>query len=118
DVAAFGIASFAQPFSERSKQVCELGGRGTVEISDHWHRALLRARRERPRGRAADSQDELAASHSITRSASASSCGGISRPSAFAALRLITSSNFVGCSIGKFAGLAPFNILSTKIAAF
>src|SRR5262249_50737094 len=81
--------------------------------------ALLRARRARPRRRAADErQDELAPPHSITLSTSASSCGGISRPSAFAVLRLITSSNFVGCSTGKSAGLAPFNILSTKIAAF
>jgi hypothetical protein len=55
---------------------------------------------------------------SITLSASAISFGGISSPSTFAVLRLITSSNFVGCSIGKSAGLAPFNILSTKIAAF
>ena len=55
---------------------------------------------------------------SITLSASAISFGGISSPSAFAVLRLITSWNFVGCSIGKSPGLAPFNILSTKIAAF
>jgi hypothetical protein len=28
-------------------------------------------------------------------------------------LRLITNWNLVGCSIGKSAGLAPFNILLT-----
>ena len=39
------------------------------------------------------------------------------RPSAFAAFRLTTSSNFVGCSTGRSAGLAPFRILSTKTAA-
>ena len=30
-----------------------------------------------------------------------------------AVLKLITNSNFVGCSTGSSAGLAPFNILST-----
>jgi hypothetical protein len=36
---------------------------------------LLRARRERPCGRAAEQRDELAALHSITSSARASSIG-------------------------------------------
>src|SRR5215510_13407832 len=84
--------------------------------------ALLRARRARPkerrRGRrAAESQDELAAPHSITSSARASNMGGTSRPSAFAVLRLMISSNLVGCSTGRSAGTAPFKILSTKTAA-
>src|SRR5207245_11130642 len=38
-------------------------------------------------------------------------------PSALAVLRLITNSNLVGCSIGRSAGLAPFRILSTWVAA-
>jgi hypothetical protein len=38
-------------------------------------------------------------------------------PIAFALLRLITSSNVVGCSMGKLAGCAPFKILSTSEAA-
>jgi hypothetical protein len=38
-------------------------------------------------------------------------CGIVSR-SAFAVLRLMRSSNLVGCSTGRSAGLAPFNILS------
>src|SRR5207247_107552 len=53
----------------------------------------------------------------ITRSALASTFGGIVRPICFAAFRLITNSNFVGASIGKSAGLVPFRILSTKVAA-
>jgi len=32
-------------------------------------------------------------------------------PSAFAVLELVTSSNFVGCSIGRSPGLAPLRIL-------
>ena len=39
--------------------------------------------------------------------------GGISRPSAFAVLRLITSSKRVGCCTGRSAGLVPLMILST-----
>jgi len=54
--------------------------------------------------------------YSITWSARCSSDWEIVRPSAFAVLRLITSSNLVGCSIGRSPGLAPFRILSTKVA--
>jgi len=35
----------------------------TADKSDHRHRRLLRARRERPRGRAAEERDELAPFH-------------------------------------------------------
>src|SRR5262245_1273439 len=45
------------------------------------------------------------ADHSITWSARASSVGGIVSPRALAVLRLITSSNLVGCATGKVAGL-------------
>src|SRR5262249_20775161 len=43
------------------------GGRTGAENADHRHRRLLRARRERPRGRAAEQRDELAAFHLITK---------------------------------------------------
>ena len=42
---------------------------------------------------------------------------GMVRPSALAVLRLMASSNFVGCSTGRSAGWAPFRILSTYVAA-
>src|SRR5688572_32825356 len=51
--------------------------------------------------------------HRITLSALANTCGGIVRPICLAVLRLMTSSNFVGCSTGRSAGLAPLRILST-----
>ena len=54
--------------------------------------------------------------YSITSSARPSSIGGTSRPIAFAALRLITSSNLVGCSTANSPGLAPLRILSTYTA--
>src|SRR5262249_26271958 len=80
--------------------------------------ALLRPRRERPRcRRAAEQRDEGAPfhlrGHSITSSAMAESPGGISRPSALAALRLITNSNLVDCSTGRSLALAPFKIRPT-----
>ena len=60
-------------------------------------RRLLRARPERPRGRrAAEQRDELASPHSMTSSAATSRPGGTVRPSAFAVLRLMTSSYLVG----------------------
>jgi hypothetical protein len=52
----------------------------------------------------------------ITSSARRSSDGGIVIPRAWAVLRLMISSNVVGCSTGKSAGLAPFRILSTYVA--
>ena len=52
-------------------------------------------------------------SHSITSSARASSVGGTSRPSALAVLRLMTSSNLVGCTTGRSVGFAPLRIRPT-----
>ena len=49
--------------------------------------------------------------HSITSSARASNIGAISRPSDFAALRLILSEILVGCETGRSAGFAPRKIL-------
>src|SRR5215469_13034682 len=66
---------------------------------------LLCARPERPRGCRADEQrDELAPFHSMTSLARVSKLGGISRPRAFAVVRLMTRSNLVGCSTGRSAG--------------
>src|SRR4029077_414172 len=72
--------------------------------------SLLRAPRQRPcRRRAADERDELAALHSITSSARASTLSEILTPSASAVLRLITSSDLVSCSTGRSAGSAPLS---------
>ena len=74
---------------------------------------LLRARRERPRCRASEQRDELAPFHSITSSVRNRSDSGIVTPSALAVVRLMTRSNFVGCSTGMSDGLVPRKILST-----
>src|SRR5262249_14529054 len=76
--------------------------------------ALLRPRRERPRGcRAAEQRDERASPHSITSSARASNVAGTVRPNAFAVLRLMTSSYLVGACTGRSAGFSPLRMRST-----
>src|SRR5919199_7015333 len=52
----------------------------------------------------------------ITSSARTRSDEGNVIPRALAVLRLSTSSNFVGCSTGRSAGLAPLRSLSTYVA--
>ena len=51
--------------------------------------------------------------YSITSSARASKDGGRVRPSAFAVLRLITSSYLVGACTGRSAGFSPLRMRST-----
>src|SRR5262249_10143854 len=87
-------------------------GRTAAEQSDHRHRPLLRARRQRP-GRccAAEKADELAALHSNSSSARPDSGSGTVRPSALAVCKLMYSSTFVASWTGRSAGLAP---LSTR----
>ncbi len=51
--------------------------------------------------------------YSITSLASTNSRGGTVRPSVVAVLRLMTSSNLVGCCTGRSVGLAPLGIVPT-----
>ena len=53
---------------------------------------------------------DIASVHSITSLARASMDGGTARPRALAVLRLMTSSNFVGCCAGRSAGFAPLRM--------
>src|SRR5262249_53363019 len=95
-VFTLGEATLLQPATKRFEPVYGILRRARAQEADHRQRRLLRARRERPRdGRATEHRDELAALHSITSSARASSIGGTSRPSALAVLRLISNSSFV-----------------------
>src|SRR5262249_40633923 len=112
-VAALDVAGFAEPSTERSHPVRGGASRRGIDEANHRHR-LLRARRERPRRRrAAEQRDELAALHSITSSARASSGDGMVRPSAFAVIKFTIRSNLVGCSTRMLLGFAPRRILST-----
>jgi hypothetical protein len=53
------------------------------------------------------------ADHSITSSARASTAGGITRPNAFAVLRLISSSFLVGACTASSEGFSPLRMRST-----
>src|SRR5947209_11547730 len=79
--------------------------------SDPRYLRLLGDAAARPKGqREAERAKEIASPHSMTSSARASSDGGTVSPSALAVLRLITSSNLVGCCTGKSAGLSPLRM--------
>ena len=63
-VLSLDKAFFLQALAERDDKVLERRGWCAAEKADHRHRALLRARRKRPRGcRAAEQRDELAPFH-------------------------------------------------------
>src|SRR5262249_4341963 len=91
-IATVYPAQFTQLIHKR----CELrlGFRITHQRADPPHPLGLRARRERPRCRAAEQRDEVATDHSITSSARPSSGSGTVRPSALAVFILMTSSTF------------------------
>src|SRR5262245_50822757 len=114
DVLSIDVAGLFQARTKCSQKVGVCLNGSAADVSDRPDGLLgLCARRHRQGRRAADKRDELATPHhSITSSARASSDGGTSMPRALAVLRLITSSNFVACSTGKSAGLAPLRILA------
>ena len=100
---------------EHRKQIAALVGLAPYDFQEIRSPASPAAARS-PRAatrRAAEQRDELAPSHSITSSASASSYRGLSRPSAFAVLKLITSSYLVGACTGKSAGFSPNEMSQT-----
>src|SRR6516164_10734400 len=111
-VAAIDPAQFLEPVqkSGETRKRFRIVRSDRHQHPDAAHPALLRPRRERPRRRAAEKRNERATVHSITSSASASNLSGIWRPSALAVLRLITSSNLVGCRTGRSAGFAPLRM--------
>ena len=111
-LAAMRAASWmaSEPFLESGDLRAERSARSGTKKSDHRHRRLLRPRRKRPRRRRAEERDELAPPHSITSSARASRIGGTSMPSAFAVLRLMTSSYLVGACTGRSAGFSPLRM--------
>jgi hypothetical protein len=113
DVLALDVTCVLQPLPEPAQTIRVQIRRCVAEEPNHRHRRLLRPRRERPHGRAAEQRDELAAFHSITSSARASTDEGISMPSAFAVLRLMTNSYLVGACTGRSAGFSPFRMRST-----
>jgi hypothetical protein len=96
-----------------SKTKYQCDGFYPIEAADLMHAAQLFAvqiarRKYGPQGRR-----RHCLAYSITLSARARMLSGIVTPSNLVVLRFIASSNFVGCSTGRSAGLAPLSILST-----
>src|SRR5205823_7811653 len=94
-----------QAGSQRFYARCRSTGRPEAQVANarhlHW---LLGACGDWRSEDAADEPNEFPPPHSITSSARASSDGGTVSPSAFAVLRLITSSSLVGNSNGISLG--------------
>src|SRR5262249_54493084 len=115
NVVPFDPAELSQPL----RQCRDAGSSLLVRIHSHEHpdapdtAPFLRARRERPCRRAANQRDELAAIHSITSSAGSSAVVGMSRRSALAVLRLMTSSNLTGAWTGSSLAFSPLRTRST-----
>ena len=110
NVLAFDVSGLLEALAKSAQILREGYGRCGVQKSDHRHRRLLRARRERPCSRAAEQRDELAPLHSITSSAATSSLSGTVRPSIRAVWWLMTNSNLVDCTTGRSAGFAPLRM--------
>src|SRR5262249_44751101 len=108
NIPAEDKALLLQSVQKPGPQRCVGLRRAVAQISDDRQARLRRGPQRRKRGRSAHQREELAAVHySITSSARARIDGGTVRPSALAVFKLITSSNRVGCSTGRSAGLAP-----------
>src|SRR5215510_2227736 len=106
------MTKLPQPLSER---LDEMTGARWTAWSDQTDlcdlRRLLRGRERSSKNIPTHHTEERAPVHHwMISSARTRTDGGIVRPSALAVLALITSSNLVGCSTGRSAGLAPLRI--------
>src|SRR5262249_38503003 len=112
DVEIISVALITQSLTHcGNPQVRGLDQAGMQETNPGNPSAPLGQCRKWPRnGRPAQTGNELPTPHSITSSARASSVGGMVSPRASAVLRLMTSSNFVGCITGRSAGWAPLRM--------
>src|SRR5262249_7534351 len=113
DILACKVADVLQSPTDRGHNGRFGLRRAATQISDHRQSRLLRPRSARPRRRAAEQRDELAALHSITSSARARTVGGTVRPSALAVLRLRIVSYLVGACTGRSPGFSPLRTRST-----
>jgi len=115
DILSLDPPQVTQAAHECVRPVLGRRSRRNSEIAAPVYRArrlpLGHERRGEDAGQGPD--ERSAADHWIRWSARPSTECGILSPSAFAVLRLIANSNFVGCSIGISAGLAPLRMRAT-----
>src|SRR5207302_895825 len=102
DGASLAIAEFTQSLPEGIEEGAARIGGGPIDEPDtgdcHWRLCMGG---ERYQEKAKDQGEERHQGlHRSTSLAWKRSVGGIVRPSACAVFRLITSSNFIGCSTG------------------
>jgi hypothetical protein len=94
---------------------CALLSRRSVDLLQRWQSTLTgRCAKHHP-GIQHDCLDAFGY-YRVISSARNGNDWGIVMPSALAVLRMITSSNFEGCSTARSTGLAPFSTLSTNWA--
>src|SRR5262249_222951 len=103
DVVTFEVAEVAQPLAESIPHQRIIGGGEAGKRGGVWGGGCGRA----TEGRATKHGKKVPPPHSMTSSARASSEDGTVRPSVLAVLRLISSSNLVGCSTGRSPGFVP-----------
>ena len=102
-----GFPDELQPFARHARQVQEQTGNVCVGPREVGDEAAGRV------GRPGQEQEKNLSAYSITRSARTRKDCGNTNPIALAVFRFRTSSNLVGCSIGRSPGFAPLRILST-----
>src|SRR5262249_21386423 len=108
DVLTLGVAELVEALAESGQEIFFKGRRRVAEVSKTRDARLLRLGHER-RGEDTPTtygDERSAVHHRMISSARTRRDRGMVRPRAFAVFRLITSSNFVGCSTGSSAGLA------------
>src|SRR6516165_1099060 len=113
-VAALDIAQLAQAILERDVLGHQAWRSGDDADMGNASRRLVGVRRRDGRADEADQKrcdKERSSGHSMTSSARARIDGGTVRPSAFAVLRLTTSSKVAACWTGRSAGFSPLSIL-------
>src|SRR5262249_12858140 len=100
DILLRGVASFPEPIMKGRQQVRCTSGRSSREEPNHWHRELLRPRRQRPRRRGtAQQRDELAPSHVCSLSPKVTPYHIV----VWNAALCITANSAANVSVGSFA---------------
>ena len=115
EVAALDVTEITQSLTEGLGQVGvnALAGRQVAYSSDLGRLLGLGGERCGEKAASQSADERSPRGHWMISSARCSKDWGIVSPRALAVLRLMTSSNLVGCSTGRSAAFAPLRTLST-----